>query len=137
MEEQYQQTWAVQLKALLLEMKAATEQARAQGLRSLPATTRTAFLPRYRALLAGGHAANPPRQRRPRLSRRLGGNGATAAWTAHVSGLVLDDLQTQRRQLLHLPPLDPLPRLDRQRLVAGSARRRPVGDYVIGRRHQP
>ncbi len=70
-EEQYQQTWATQLKALLLEMKAATEQARAQGLRSLPAATRTAFLTRYRALLAGGHAANPPPQRRPRQRGRV------------------------------------------------------------------
>ena len=31
LEEQYQQAWAKDLKALLLEMKAATEQARAQG----------------------------------------------------------------------------------------------------------
>jgi len=49
-------------------MKAAVEQARASGLHQLPATTRQAFVTRYRALLAEGHAANPPPapERRPR-----------------------------------------------------------------------
>ena len=73
LEEQYHQVWATQLKAVLREMKAAVEQARASGLHQLPATTRQAFVTRYRALLAEGHAANPPPdpERRPRQSGRV------------------------------------------------------------------
>jgi transposase len=71
LEEQYQQAWAKDLKALLLEMKAAVEQARVVGLRQLPSTTRTAFVTRYQALLATGHAANPPPERRPRQRGRV------------------------------------------------------------------
>src|SRR5260370_41437751 len=41
-------------------MQAAVEQARADGLRSLPTAVRAALVARYRALLAAGHAANPP-----------------------------------------------------------------------------
>ncbi len=54
-------------------MKAAVEQARASGLHQLPATTRQAFVTRYRALLAEGHAANPPPdpERRPRPRGRV------------------------------------------------------------------
>jgi transposase len=64
-------TWARELKGLLLEMKAAVEQARAAGLRQLSATTRAAFVARYHALLATGHAANPPPARRPRQRGRV------------------------------------------------------------------
>ncbi len=71
LEEQYQQGWATEMKALLLEMKAATEQARAEGLRSLPAILREAFVLRYQAVLAAGHAANPPPERRPRQRGRV------------------------------------------------------------------
>ena len=71
LEEQYQQTWAPELKGLLLEMKAATEQARAAGRRSLPAATRETFVTCYRAVLAAGHAANPPPERRPRQRGRV------------------------------------------------------------------
>jgi transposase len=71
LEEQYQQPWATQMKALLLEMKTATEQARADGLPQLPATTRAAFVTRYQAVLATGHAANPPPDRRPRQRGRV------------------------------------------------------------------
>src|SRR5258708_15723271 len=46
LEEQYQQTWATGMKALLREMKAAVEQARASGLRPLPAA-RVALVPPY------------------------------------------------------------------------------------------
>jgi transposase len=52
-------------------MKAAVEQARASGLHQLPATTRQTFVTRYRALLAEGHAANPPPERRPRQRGRV------------------------------------------------------------------
>jgi transposase len=71
LEEQYHQTWAAELKTLLREMKAAVEQARIQGLPQLPATARKTFVVRYRALLASGHAANPPPERRPRQRGRV------------------------------------------------------------------
>jgi transposase len=70
-EEQYHQGWAKELKALLREMKAAVELARAAGLRDLPSAVRSAFVVRYEALLAAGHAANPPPQRRPRQRGRV------------------------------------------------------------------
>ena len=71
LEEQYQQPWAKELKDLLREMKAAVEQARAAGLRALPTAVREALVARYRALLAAGHAANPPPERRPRQRGRV------------------------------------------------------------------
>jgi transposase len=70
-EEQYQQTWATELKALLREMKAAVAQARADGLPQLPAAARAAFVTHYQAHLAAGHAANPPPARRPRQRGRV------------------------------------------------------------------
>jgi transposase len=71
LEEQYQQTWAKELKDLLRAMKAAVEQARGAGSRRLPTAARAAFVTRYRALLAAGHAANPPPERRPRQRGRV------------------------------------------------------------------
>jgi transposase len=71
LEEQYQQPWAKELKGVLLEMKTAVEQARTDGLRQLPSPTREAFVTRYRALLAAGHAANPPPAHRPRQRGRV------------------------------------------------------------------
>jgi transposase len=71
LEEQYQQTWAKALKTLLREMKAAVEQAQAEGRCSLPVATHQVFVARYRALLAAGHAANPPPARRPHQRGRV------------------------------------------------------------------
>jgi transposase len=71
LEEQYQQRWAKELKELLREMKATVDEVRASGLRSLPMAVRAAFVTRYRALLAAGHAANPPPERRPRQRGRV------------------------------------------------------------------
>ncbi len=71
LEEHYRQSWAKDLKALLLEMKAAVEQARAAGQRHLALAARTAFVARYQALLTAGHAANPPPPRRPRQRGRV------------------------------------------------------------------
>lgn len=51
-EEQYQQPWAKDLKALLLEMRAATEQARAAGELRLPVAQRAPLVTRYEHLLA-------------------------------------------------------------------------------------
>ena len=59
------------VKALLREMKAAVEQARASGLRQLPAAAREAFVTRYHAHLVAGHAANPPPAARPRQRGRI------------------------------------------------------------------
>jgi transposase len=71
LDEQYQQTWAKDVKGLLLEMKAATEQARAQGSTTLPAALRQTFVARYHALLAAGLAANPPPERSVRRRGRI------------------------------------------------------------------
>jgi transposase len=64
-EEEYQQTWAKELKGLLLEMKEAVAQARTRGAAALPAAERRALLARYDEVLAAGVAANPPPERRP------------------------------------------------------------------------
>lgn len=71
LEEAYQQTWAKDLKALLLEMKQTVEQARASGATTLPLLQRRAFRARYHALLANGLAAHPPPLRRPGQRGRL------------------------------------------------------------------
>jgi transposase len=75
-EEEYAQRWAKELKDLLRAMRAmraAADQARAQGQRRLSAAQREPFVARYRALLAAGLAANPPpnQQRRPGQRGRL------------------------------------------------------------------
>jgi transposase len=70
-EEQYQQAWAKELKDLLQEMNAATEQACAQGNTTLPAALRQTFVARYEALLASGLLANPPPARGPRRRGRI------------------------------------------------------------------
>jgi len=64
-EETYHQPWAKELKALLLEMKAAVEQARARGEQQLSQTERDAFVARYDELMAEGLAANPLPERPP------------------------------------------------------------------------
>jgi hypothetical protein len=97
LEEQYQQPWATQMKALLLEMKTATEQARADGRTLLPATTRAAFVTQYQAVLATGHAANPPPERRPhqrgRVKQSPAQNLLERLWLRQNEGLAfLEDL---------------------------------------------
>jgi transposase len=71
LEEPYQQTWAAELKALLLEMKHRVEQAHAGGAATLPDAERRAFRACYHALLADGLAAYPPPLRRPGQRGRL------------------------------------------------------------------
>jgi hypothetical protein len=71
LEEAYQQTWAKDLKTLLLEMKTAVEQARLRGDDRVGAAERSAFVIRYEAFLAAGLAANPPPQRRSGQRGRL------------------------------------------------------------------
>jgi transposase len=64
-EEQTHQVWASELKGLLLEMKAAVEQARAHGESQVPAVARATLVAHYEDLLAAGRAANPPPERPP------------------------------------------------------------------------
>jgi transposase len=71
LEEQYQQSWATDLKALLLGMKHGVEQAQARGDTALPDVERHALRARYHALVAAGLAAHPPPQRRPGQRGRL------------------------------------------------------------------
>jgi transposase len=71
LEEQYHQTWATDLKGLLLAMKAAVEQARWRGAPALPAAERHAFVARYDQVLATGLAANPPPEREVRRRGRV------------------------------------------------------------------
>jgi transposase len=71
LEEQFQQAWAKELKGLLLQMKAATDQARAQGATHLLQFERDGFVARYEALLAAGLAANPPPARHPHQRGRI------------------------------------------------------------------
>ena len=58
--EEHQQEWAGEMKALLLDMKVAVEQARAQGRSSLHPLEVADWKARYAALLAQGYQANPP-----------------------------------------------------------------------------
>jgi len=71
LEEQYQQAWAKELKDLLRQMKAATDQARAAGAARLPQAERDRFVVRYEHLLAAGLATNPPPVRPPHLRGRM------------------------------------------------------------------
>jgi transposase len=70
LEEQYQQRWATELKRLLREMKAATDQARRHGHPMLDPAVRADFVARYAALIAAGLAANPPPPPGPRRRGR-------------------------------------------------------------------
>jgi transposase len=64
--EERQQAWAAEMKELLLDMKAAVEQVRAEGRRSLHPLEVADWKGRYGALLAQGYLANPP----PKTGRR-------------------------------------------------------------------
>jgi len=71
LEEQYQQTWATDLKALLGEMHTAVDQARAAGHTAIPPDQRDALVTRYEQTLAVGRVANPPPVRRGGRRGRL------------------------------------------------------------------
>lgn len=58
-EEELQQTWAGQFKALFREMHAAVEQARTAGTLQLERAVHDRFVARYETLLANGIAQNP------------------------------------------------------------------------------
>jgi len=59
-EEHLQQAWAGQLKTLLLEIKAAADRARADGVPALPPAARRGWVARYERLVAEGLRLNPP-----------------------------------------------------------------------------
>ena len=85
LEEQYQQAWAKEMKTLLLEMKTATEQARADG-HQLPACQPSAR-PSSRATRPCsplGYAANPPPERRAAASA-AGCQAVTSAQPARTA----------------------------------------------------
>lgn len=67
--EQLQQIWAGQMKELLLDMKAAVDQARAEGRKALHPLEVQDWKTRYAALLQEGYQANPP-DPPPQVSRR-------------------------------------------------------------------
>ena len=99
-EEELGQAWAGQLKALLREMHAAVEQARAAGASHLERAVRARFVARYTALLADGVAQNPqpppasaggPR-RRGRRKQSPARNLLDRLWTfQHETLAFLDD----------------------------------------------
>jgi transposase len=94
LEEQYQQGWAATLKALLREMKTATDHARSRGDLHLAPAERQDFVIRYRALLASGLAANPPPLDQ---ERRAGQRGRLAQSPARN---LLERLLLQQDQVL-------------------------------------
>ncbi len=60
LDEEQQQVWAGQMKELLLDIKAAVEQARAQGRSHLHPLEVADWKARYQARLSEGYLANPP-----------------------------------------------------------------------------
>lgn len=60
LEEEQQQAWAAEMKELLLDIKAAVEQARAEGRTSLHPLEVADWKARYGAVLTEGYQANPP-----------------------------------------------------------------------------
>ena len=61
--ERFEQRWAKEMKALLLEIKACVQRAREEGRTSLPQTIKQDCERRYLALVQTGMAANPPAQK--------------------------------------------------------------------------
>ena len=62
--ERFEQLWAKEMKALLLEIKACVQRAREEGTTSLPEVVKQDFERRYAQLVQTGMAANPPPQKR-------------------------------------------------------------------------
>jgi transposase len=62
--ERFEQLWAKEMKALLLEIKACVQRAREEGMTSLPQAIKQDFERRYMHLVQTGMAANPPPPKR-------------------------------------------------------------------------
>lgn len=69
-EEHDKQLWATEMQALLREMKASVEAAKAHGETKLAKAVVQAFETRYESLLAEGFALNPPPERSPKTRGR-------------------------------------------------------------------
>jgi hypothetical protein len=82
LEERHQQPWAKDLKHLLHEMRVVTDAVRAQGLPHFATAQRQAFVAHYQELLADGHAATLPPERRPkqRVKQTLAQNLLERQW---------------------------------------------------------
>jgi transposase len=92
LQEELKQPWAGQMKELLLEMKAAVEQAKAAGKPELDVLALGRFHRRYEATLAVGYQANPP----PAPPKKTHG-GRTKQ---HPARNLLDRLSTFKWQVL-------------------------------------
>ncbi len=89
-EEQLNQTWAKDLKAVLLEMKQAVDEARERGMVEVPVEAKRAFMTRYDAILAHGARANPPPEPTGKRGRPKRGN----------AGSLVDRLRTHTAETL-------------------------------------
>ena len=89
--EQYQQTWAQPMKALLLKAKAAVEAARLRGAEMLDDALAKTLMTEYHTLVAAGFAAHPPPPTRPG-KRRVAESPAR---------LLLKRLERDRHAVLH------------------------------------
>lgn len=106
-EEQLGQSWARDLKDVLLESKRAVDEARGQGLEALSAETKWQLERRYDAVLEAGGKANPPPEptgKRGRPKRGKAGSlvdrlrehkGATLAFL-HDFAIPFDNNQAER-----------------------------------------
>jgi transposase len=90
--EQLQQVWAGQMKELLLDMKAAVDQARTAGRQGLHPLEVQDWKTRYEALLQDGYLANPPDP--PPVTRKKGRRKQSSARN------LLDRLSTHQDAVL-------------------------------------
>jgi transposase len=92
LEEECQQAWARKMKDLLLEMKAAVEQAKAVGQQALDPLVLARFARRYDAIVAEGYLANPAA---PPPEKRRGGRPKQ-----HPARNLLDRLSQRKWEVL-------------------------------------